>query len=190
MKMIKKIFIMSVSRLVFLLLLLLNLPLIAQDDVEMKEPETVKKVDLERYAGTWYEITRIPNRFQKQCIKNVTATYSLREDGRIDVVNRCVEEDGNIDEAEGIAQVVDTNSFSKLEVSFVSFLGIRPFWGDYWILGLEENYKYVVVGEPSRKYGWILCRNQKMEETDLEVCFNILRRQGYDPDNFEMTVQD
>jgi len=86
--------------------------------------------------------------------------------------------------------VVDTVSFSKLEVSFVSFLGIRPFWGDYWILGLEENYKYVVVGNPSRDYGWILSRNQKIEDKDLEVCFGILRNRGYDPDNFEMTSQE
>jgi apolipoprotein D and lipocalin family protein len=86
--------------------------------------------------------------------------------------------------------VVDTISFSKLEVSFVSFLGIRPFWGDYWILGLEENYRYVVVGDPSRDYGWILSRNQKMEEKDLKACFDILRKQGYDPDKFVMTMQE
>jgi len=144
-------FVLSVSRYVFLLLMIMNLPSVAQNDTDIKEPETVKKVDLQRYTGTWYEIARIPNRFQSQCVKNVTATYSLREDGKIDVVNRCVEEDGSVDEAEGLAQVVDKDSFSKLEVSFVSFLGIRPFWGDYWILGLDTNYKYAVVGDPSRK---------------------------------------
>lgn len=163
----------------------------AQDDnEEMKEPVTVNNVDLKRYAGTWYEIARIPNGFQDQCVKNVTATYSLREDGRIDVVNRCVEEDGSIDEAEGIAQVKDKETYSKLEVSFVSFFGIRPFWGDYWILGLEEDYKYVVVGDPSREYGWILSRAKMMTENELETCFEILRKQGYNPEKFEMTLQE
>ena len=163
----------------------------AQDDnQEMKEPETVKKVDLERYAGTWYEIARMPNRFQDQCVKNITATYALREDGTIDVINKCIEEDGSIDEAEGIAQIVDKKTFSKLEVSFVSFLGIRPFWGDYWILGLEANYKYAVVGDPSREYGWILSREKIMTDLDLEKCFQILHDQGYDPESFVMTVQE
>jgi apolipoprotein D and lipocalin family protein len=183
-------FISNVSGLVFLSLLSIYLPLGAQDDTDLKEPETVKTVDLNRYAGTWYEIAKIPNRFQDHCIKNVTATYALREDGKIDVINRCVEEDGSIDEAEGIALVVDAESFSKLEVSFVSFLGIRPFWGDYWILGLAENYSYAIVGDPSRDYGWILSRNQKMTDIDLEACFEILRQQGYDPDKFEMTRQE
>jgi apolipoprotein D and lipocalin family protein len=160
------------------------------DDQEKTEPTTVKYVDLKQYAGTWYEIARIPNRFQDQCIKNVTATYALKEDGEIDVINRCVEEDGSIDEAEGIAQVVDDKSFSKLEVSFVSFLGIRPFWGDYWILGLEENYSYVVVGDPSREYGWILSRTKTMEKNDLDKCYQILDEQGYDPDLFVKTLQD
>jgi len=160
------------------------------DDQELTEPVTVEKVDLNLYAGTWYEIARIPNRFQDQCVKNVTATYTLRENGKIDVINRCVEEDGNVDEAEGIAQVVDEISFSKLEVSFVSFLGIRPFWGDYWILGLEENYQYVVVGDPSRDYGWILSRTKKMKKEDLETCFKILREQRYDPEKFVMTLQE
>ncbi len=171
--------------------LLCTLPLYAQDnDQEMKEPVTVEKVDLNLYAGTWYEIARIPNRFQDQCVKNVTATYTLKENGKIDVINRCVEEDGNVDEAEGIAQVVDEISFSKLEVSFVSFLGIRPFWGDYWILGLEENYQYAVVGDPSRDYGWILSRTPTMKQEDLEKCFSILREQGYDPDKFVETFQE
>jgi apolipoprotein D and lipocalin family protein len=183
-------FILGLSRSALLLFLFMNLTCFAKDESELKEPKTVKKVDLNRYVGTWYEIARIPNRFQKQCVKNVTATYSLREDGRIEVINRCVEEDGNVDEAEGIAQVVDKESFSKLEVSFVSFLGIRPFWGDYWILGLDENYKYVVVGDPSRDYGWILSRTQKMEEKDLDACFDILRKQAYDPDEFVMTIQE
>jgi apolipoprotein D and lipocalin family protein len=173
------------------ILLLMNFSLFAQNENSgMEDPETVKKVNLERYAGTWYEIARIPNRFQNQCVRNVTATYKLRDDGVIDVINRCVEGDGSIDEAEGIAQVIDDSTFAKLEVSFVSFLGIRPFWGDYWIIGLEENYKYAIVGDPSRKYGWILSRTKQMTDKDLETCYKILRKQGYNPDNFIKTYQE
>jgi apolipoprotein D and lipocalin family protein len=176
---------------ILLMMIVLDQKSFAQDEnQELKDPVTVEKVDLNRYEGTWYEIARIPNRFQDQCVKNVTATYVLCENGKIDVTNRCIEEDGSVDEAEGIAQVVDEVTFSKLEVSFVSFLGIRPFWGDYWILGLEENYSYVVVGDPSRDYGWILSRSKVMEGKDLDKCFKILREQGYDPDKFEMTKQE
>ena len=182
--------ILCLSGLIFLLLLLMHSPAVAQDDTEMKEPDTVEKVDLQKYVGTWYEISRMPNRFQDQCVKNVTATYTLKEDGQLDVINRCVEEDGSIDEAQGIAQVVDKETFSKLEVSFVSFFGIRPFWGDYWILGLDDNYNYVVIGDPSREYGWILSRDQEMTEKELETCFDILRKQGYNPEDFKMTLQE
>jgi apolipoprotein D and lipocalin family protein len=191
MKKSKRIVLLQVLPFVLIMLISWFRSTLAQNDnQELGTPVTVHKVDLNRYAGTWYEIARIPNRFQDQCVKNVTATYELREDGKIDVINRCVEDDGSIDEAEGIAQVVDESTFSKLEVSFVSFFGIRPFWGDYWILGLEENYKYAVVGDPSRDYGWILSRSQKMKKEDLNACYEILRKQGYDPDKFIKTIQE
>jgi apolipoprotein D and lipocalin family protein len=177
--------------LILLLSILFSESSFAQDEKkELEELQTVNAVDLNRYSGTWYEIARIPNRFQDQCTKNVTATYTIMEDGEIVVINRCIEEDGSIDEADGIAQVVDEKTNSKLEVSFVSFFGIRPFWGDYWILGLEKDYKYVVVGDPSREYGWILSRAKMMDENDLEVCYDILREQGYDPEKFVMTLQE
>ena len=153
------------------------------------EPVVVNSVDLNRYIGVWYEIARIPNRFQKDCARNTTATYSLREDGNIDVVNRCVEEDGTVIEAKGIAKVADTASNAKLEVSFVRILGISLFWGDYWIIGLEENYRYAVVGTPSRKYGWILSRQPQLSPEDLDEIFAILQHQGYNFDDFIMTEQ-
>ena len=119
-------------------------------------PSTVTSVDLSRYAGKWYEIARIPNRFQQDCVGNVTATYKTREDGRIDVLNACEQKDGETKSADGIAKIVDPSTNAKLKVSFVSFFGYRPFWGDYWILGLGRDYEYAVVGSPDRKYGWIL----------------------------------
>ena len=152
------------------------------------EPVPVARVDLERYTGTWYELAKIPNRFQKQCVGGTTATYSLRDDGRLDVVNRCRKGNGEIDEARGIAKVVDPETRSRLKVSFFSFLGIRPFWGDYWILGLGENYEFAVVGSPDRKYGWVLARNPTPDPEVLNRAFAILVRQGFDPRDFETTT--
>ena len=148
----------------------------------------VHEVNLESYAGVWYEIAKIPNRFQKQCVRGTTAKYVLREDGRITVINRCVTKDGEIDEAEGIAKIEDTTSNAKLKVSFVSFLGWRPFWGDYWVIGLDEGYEWAVVGTPGRKYGWILARTPALDEDTIEEIFAIIERNGYDRNAFEMSL--
>jgi len=153
------------------------------------EVKTVDSVELNKYVGLWYEIAKIPNSFQKKCSRNTTATYVLRDDGRIDVINRCVESDGTVDEARGIARVVDTVTNSKLEVSFVRVLGLQLFWGDYWIIGLDCEYKYAVVGTPSRKYGWILSRTPTLSHEDLDKIFETLRFQGYDPKSFVFTEQ-
>lgn len=152
-------------------------------------PTTVDRVDLTRYAGLWYEVARIPNRFQKQCARNVTAEYVLREDGRIDVINRCLRDDGRVDEAKGLARIDDPASNARLKVSFVSILGWRPVWGDYWILGLGDAYEYAVVGSPDRKYGWILARERTLDEERLKEIFALLRAQGYKPDRYQMTPQ-
>jgi apolipoprotein D and lipocalin family protein len=155
---------------------------------EQKPMTTVQKVDLQRYVGLWHEIARIPNRFQKNCDSGTTAQYELREDGRIDVINQCLEEDGSVDRAEGVAKIVDANTNAKLKVSFVSFLGWRPFWGDYWILGLDDDYQWAIVGSPDRKYGWILARTPELDEDILERIFAILTAQGYDTDRFAMNT--
>ncbi len=150
---------------------------------------TVAMVDLERYKGLWYEIAKIPNRFQRKCANGTTAQYALREDGKIDVINRCFDKEGKIIEAKGIARVVDSESNAKLKVSFVKILGLSLFWGDYWIIGLGEDYEYAIVGIPDRKYGWILSRTPSLSQEKLEETFNILREQGYNPEEFEMTQQ-
>ena len=151
-------------------------------------PTTVPTVDLRRYVGRWYEIGKIPNRFQKQCVRGTTAEYSLRADGRIEVINRCVRGDSSVNEARGIAKVADRGSNSKLNVSFVHFLGMQLFWGDYWIIGLGADYEYAIVGSPDRKYGWILSRTPRMNSDALDKVFATLRTQGYDPARFEMTT--
>ncbi len=151
------------------------------------EPVPVAHVDLDRYVGTWYEVAKIPNRFQKKCVRSTTATYSLREDGRIDVVNRCLKADGEPNVAEGIARIVDPVSNARLEVSFVSFLGLRPFWGDYWIIGLGDDYEYSIVGTPDRKYGWILSRTPTPGPETIQEVRRKLVAQGYDPDDFQIS---
>lgn len=149
----------------------------------------VRQVNLEQYAGVWYEIAKIPNRFQKQCVRGTTAEYTLRKDGRISVVNRCIKEDGSLDEAKGIAKVIDTTSNAKLKVSFVSFLGWRPFWGDYWVIGLDEDYEWAVVGTPDRKYGWILARTPALDETSMEEVFSVIEENGYERESFQLSPQ-
>ena len=154
------------------------------------ELQVVNKVDLNKYKGLWYEVAKIPNWFQKKCLKNTTAEYSLRDDGKIKVVNSCIQSDGSKNVAEGVAKVVDNISNAKLEVSFVRILGIQLFWGDYWIIGLGENYDFALVGSPDRKYGWILSRTKKLPQEKLNIISDLLKIKGYDIKNFEFTEQD
>ena len=170
-----------------LVLIFAPLILLAQND-QQQPPTTVSKVDLNKYSGLWYEIAKIPNSFQDQCAYGTTAEYKINEDGEIEVINKCYDAEGEPDVAEGVAQVVDKKTNAKLEVSFVSFLGIRPFWGDYWIIGLDENYNWAVVGTPNRKYGWILSRTPALPDETMRTIFSILKKNGYNPNDFEMTV--
>jgi len=151
--------------------------------------QTVSNVDLGRYKGLWYEIAKIPNRFQRKCARGTTAQYALRDDGKIDVINQCYTQEGKIIEAKGIARVVDSESNAKLKVSFVKILGLSLFWGDYWIIGLGDDYEYAIVGTPNRKYGWILSRTPALSQEKLEKIFELLQEQGYNPEDFIMTSQ-
>ena len=156
----------------------------------MGQPVTVDSVDLNKYAGKWYEIAKIPNRFQKQCIKNTSAEYKLLANGRIEVINSCIDEDDELDSVEGMARVTDTTSNAKLEVSFVSLFGFHLFWGDYWIIGLDKDYRLAVVGTPSRKYGWILYREKTIPEDLLEQAYIILEKNGYNRGDFKLSRQE
>jgi apolipoprotein D and lipocalin family protein len=144
-------------------------------------PRTVPFVDLDRYAGDWFEVARFPNRFQRKCVGDVRASYARRSDGRIDVVNRCRTADGQI-EASGVARIVDTQSFTRLKVRFApAWLGFLPFvWGDYWIIGLADDYSWAVVGSPDRDYLWILARTPRLDEQQLAAAREIARANGFD----------
>jgi len=152
-------------------------------------PETVPRVDLNRYLGSWYEIASVPNRFQKHCRANTIARYARLEDGRIEVINSCRDASGATDIAQGVARIVDNRSNAKLEVSFVSLFGWRLFWGDYWILGLAPDYNYAIVGTPDRRYGWILSRTPALNAESRERIDARLRAAGYDPSAFVDTPQ-
>jgi len=146
------------------------------DRNNMKPLETVNFVDINRYIGEWYEIARYEHRFQKGCVGS-KATYSLRDDGKITVVNECFEKSfsDNIRSAKGKAWVVDKQSNAKLKVSF-----FWPFSGDYWVIDLGENYEYAVVGHPGRKYLWILSRTPEMDENVYNEILARLENQDYD----------
>lgn len=152
-------------------------------------PETVSFVDLERYLGTWYEIAVIPNRFQKHCYGNTMAIYEHADQQRIKVINRCLESDGQIDRAEGVARIVDPATNAKLEVSFVSLFGWQLFWGDYWVLDLAPDYSYVIVGTPDYRYGWLLSRTPVVSKELRNNLDERLRSLGYDPAAFVDTPQ-
>lgn len=141
---------------------------------------TVKSIDLKQYLGTWFEIAAIPQYFEKKCIGNVTAEYSIAPNELISVVNSCDTLKGR-SIANGRARVVDRTSNSKLEVTFVHFLGWQfMFGGDYWILAIGDNYSYAVIGAPNRKYAWILSRTPNMPQSLLVEASQALINQGFD----------
>jgi len=146
---------------------------------------TVERVDLDRYLGTWYEIARYPAPFQEGCVAT-SATYSPREGGGITVLNRCLVEsfEGELREAEGRAKVVDPETNARLKVTF-----FWPFWGDYWVLGLGPEYEWALVGEPARRYLWILSRTPGMEAEIFDEIVGRLPALGYDAERLLITPQ-
>jgi apolipoprotein D and lipocalin family protein len=146
---------------------------------------TVAHVDLGRYLGTWYEIASFPQSFQRGCT-GTTATYTLREDGDIEVVNRCRlgSLDGKEKVALGRARLIDRTTNAKLKVSF-----FRPFWGPYWIIDLAPDYSYAVVGHPGRDYLWILSRTPTLSEATYQMIVTRLQGQGYETSRLVRTVQ-
>ncbi len=144
---------------------------------------TVPAVDLDRYLGTWYEIAKIPNRFQAQCVSDTRAEYA-RDGEAIRVVNRCRTATGEEESATGIAHVVEGSGNARLRVSF-----FRPFYGDYWVLALDPDYRWVLVGEPRRQYGWILARTPTLPANAMKTLLDRAEALGYERSAFEPTLQ-
>lgn len=143
----------------------------------------VKDFDLGRYLGNWYEIARYENRFEKKCVGNVTARYAATEKpGRITVTNECRRADGRMTVAKGYGKV--DGAGGQLKVSF-----FRPFWARYWVLALDPEYKWSLVGEPKREYLWILSRTPALGAEALEGIKAKAVEQGFDVSKLLMTPQ-
>jgi apolipoprotein D and lipocalin family protein len=153
--------------------------------------EAIASLDVPRYMGTWYEVAKYPNWFQKRCIANTSATYAVQSNGMLQVLNRCQKEDGSITDALGEAkQVGDANS-PKLKVRFApAWLSFLPFvWGNYWVIDLDPQYQLAAVSEPSRKYLWILSRSKTIEPKAYEALLQRLKQQGFNLDAIEISKQ-
>jgi apolipoprotein D and lipocalin family protein len=169
-----------------LLLLVLAFSCAETKERPMNPPDVVPFVDVNRYAGLWYEIARYPNTFQEGCVGS-RATYTVREDGKITVLNECYDRtfQGELRSVRGTARVSDRETNAKLKVSF-----FWPFSGDYWIIDLGDSYEYAVVGHPKRKYVWILGRTKKMDPETYRKILARLREQGYDTSRLILTPQE
>lgn len=161
-------------------------------DDRRDELPVVEAVDLSRYVGSWYEIARTPNPFQKKCVGFVKVTYARRDDGTLSVVNECRTAAGEPTRAQGVARLAEKGGPpAKLKVRFApAFLSfISAVWGDYWIIDLAPDYSWAVVGEPARRYLWILSRTPQMELTRYE---EIVKRAAshYDVSRLARTRQE
>jgi apolipoprotein D and lipocalin family protein len=162
---------------------LLLIAVLAVQDSSRSAVRSVASVDLQRYAGRWYEVARFPNRFQKACQGAATAEYELLADGGIRVVNTCSAADGRTVRAEGRARLADKHGpTSKLKVRFApGFLSFLPMvWGDYWILDLTDDYTAALVGTPDRKYLWVLSRTPELDEATYQRMIATATAQGFD----------
>lgn len=144
--------------------------------------DVVPHVELEKYLGKWYEIARLPAKFQEGC-DETTATYTLLKDGNISVLNQCTK-NGKMKQAKGKAKIVDKNSNAKLKVTF-----FWPFYGDYWIIKLGNEYNYSVVGTPDRKYLWILSRTPQMNDKLYSQLIEYAKSKGFDVNKVIKTLQ-
>jgi apolipoprotein D and lipocalin family protein len=165
--------------LVFVAVFSLNGPLLA----ETAPLSTVKSLDLQRYLGVWHEIALYPNYFQRKCARNTSAEYSAGVEGTVVVRNQCTTADGAVESVTGVARRVRADDPTRLKVRFApDWLSWLPMvWGDYWVIGLADDYRYAVVGEPNREYLWILGRQPTLSPADRSTIDALLRTAGYDP---------
>jgi apolipoprotein D and lipocalin family protein len=154
--------------------------------------ETVSQLDVDRYQGLWFEMASIPQEFSKDCVSHAQAEYALLEDGLIEVKNSCQEADGSIRVAEGRARPnPNFDSPAKLQVTFVKLITwIWSFAGDYWVIALDDNYQWSVVGHPSLDYLWILSRTPDFDPQQLQEIRSYIESVGYDSCRVLMTKND
>jgi apolipoprotein D and lipocalin family protein len=152
----------------------------------------VADVDYARYAGTWYEVARLPNRFQEDCAGEVVATYEPRDDGRLTVTNRCRTSDGKTKRATGVARRVEGQPPAVLQVRFApAILGFLPaVWGDYQIIALGPDYDHAMVGTPDRTFLWMLSRTPRLAPEVYRRLLDEARAQGFDVSKVVETRQE
>lgn len=186
---------MTKKRITLLLLSALAFTSVAQahGDPNASTPlETIPALDIPRYMGTWYEIAKYPNRFQRKCAKDTRADYQLAEAGQVTVTNRCRTADGETIEAMGLARQIGPASSPKLQVRFApAWLSFLPFvWGNYWVIDLDEAYQLVAISEPGRDYLWILARSPTVNAGDYDALLARLAARGFDLKRLERSKPD
>jgi len=144
--------------------------------------DTAQSVELTKFQGKWYEIAHLPRTTQSGCASTI-ATYTLRADGQLDFVHECTLPNGAYHGATAHARVLDVNHPAKLGVDFGGVLG------DYWILNVSPDYRYALVGHPSRDYLWILSRTPTMDPKDLKVLLDDAQAKAFDTSKLEYTKQ-
>lgn len=150
---------------------------------------TIAALDVPRYTGRWYEIAKFPNRFQKKCVSDTYAEYSLKPEGGLQVINRCRMAEGDWNEAIGAARQLGGPTSAQLKVRFApAWLSFIPaVWGDYWIIDLDADYQLVAISEPRRDYLWVLSRNPKVSPETYAALLHRLRKLGFDIQRLETT---
>lgn len=178
-------------RLALALTLLAPLAVPAQTAAPSAPLQTIERLDVARYLGTWYEIAKYPNGFQRQCAADTQAQYRPREDGQLDVINRCRQASGERIEAVGRARQIGAADSPKLEVRFApAWLSWLPMvWGNYWVIDLDPAYQLVAVSEPSREYLWVLSRTPTVDAAAYQALLARLQAQGFDLSKLERTAQ-
>jgi apolipoprotein D and lipocalin family protein len=153
--------------------------------------KTIAVLDVSRYLGTWYEVAKFPNWFQKKCASNTKAVYSAKPDGNLRVLNSCKTAAGETSEAEGLARQIGSKDSPKLEVRFApEWLSFLPLvWGDYWVIDLDPQYQLAAVSDPRREYLWVLSRTPQLDPKVYADLLQRLKQQQFDIQKLEITAQ-
>jgi len=184
---------MKIQGALFSLLLLVCLPAYSQNNSQVSDDsvKTIPALDVPRYLGTWYEIAKFPNWFQRKCISNTKAVYSIRPDGNLKVLNSCKNAEGELLDAEGTARQIGAKDSPKLEVRFAPvWLSFLPMvWGDYWVIDLDSQYQVAAISDPRRQYLWILSRTPQLDKKIYDDLLQRLQGQQFDTRQLELTPQ-
>lgn len=154
--------------------------------------QTIASLDVPRYMGTWFELAKFPNVFQRKCVSNTRAVYTLNVDNTVQVLNRCRIQDGSAIEALGQAKQMGNATSPVLKVRFApEWLGWLPLvWGDYWVIDLDDQYQLAAVSDAKREYLWVLSRSPKIDQARYAALLQRLKQQGFDVDKLQVTPHD